>query len=60
LLDQDLCRPPMNAPALLEDLQQTAPAGPTLTVTLYKILEDAASWHRPRPQLPGETAVACQ
>ena len=57
LLDQDLRRPPLNARALLDDLSGAAPAGLTLTITLYEILEDAPSRNRPRPQRPDGTAV---
>ena len=57
LLDQDLRKPPLNARALLDDLAGAAPAGLTLTITLYEILEDAPSRNRPRPQQPTGTAV---
>jgi hypothetical protein len=57
LLDQDLRRPPLNARAQLDDLSGAAPAGLTLTITLYEILEDAPSRNRPRPQRPDGTAV---
>ena len=57
LLDQDLRKPPFNARAILDDLSEAAPAGLTLTVTLYEILEDAPSRNRPRPQRPDGTAV---
>ena len=57
LLDQDLRKPPLNGHALLDDLSGTAPAGLTLTITLYEILEDAPSRNRPRPQQPAGTAV---
>ena len=57
LLDQDLRKPPLNARAQLDDLSGTAPAGLTLTVTLYEILEDAPSRNRPRPQQPNGTAA---
>jgi hypothetical protein len=57
LLDQDLRRPPLNARALLDDLSGAAPAGLTLTITLYEILEDPPSRNRPRPQRPDGTAV---
>ena len=57
LLDQDLRKPPLNGHALLDDLSGTAPAGLTLTITLYEILEDAPSRSRPRPQQPAGTAV---
>ena len=42
LLDQDLRKPPLNARAELDDLSGAAPAGLTLTITLYEILEDGA------------------
>jgi hypothetical protein len=59
LLDQDLRKPPLNARAQLDDLSGTAPAGLTLTITLYEILEDAPSRNRPRPQrLNGTTVVS--
>jgi hypothetical protein len=59
LLDQDLRKPPLNARAQLDDLSGTAPAGVTLTITLYEILEDAPSRNRPRPQrLNGTTQVS--
>jgi hypothetical protein len=59
LLDQDLRKPPLNARAQLDDLSGTAPAGLTLTITLYEILEDAPSRNRPRPQrLNGTTQVS--
>jgi len=57
LLDQDLRKPPLNGHALLDDLSGTAPAGLTLTITLYEILEDAPSRNRPRPQQAAGTAV---
>ena len=57
LLDQDLNKEPLKAHAQLDDLSGTAPAGLTLTVTLYEILEDAPSRNRPRPQRPNGTAV---
>jgi Pvc16 N-terminal domain len=57
LLDQDLRKPPLNGRAVLDDLSGTAPAGLTLTVTLYEILEDGPSRNRPRPQQPAGTAV---
>jgi len=57
LLDGDLRKPPLNARAVLDDLSGTAPAGLTLTITLYEILEDAPSRNRPRPQRPSGTAV---
>lgn len=57
LLDQDLRKPPLNGRALLDDLSGAAPAGLTLTITLYEILEDAPSRNRPRPQQPDGTAV---
>jgi hypothetical protein len=57
LLDQDLRRHPLNARAVLDDLSGAVPAGLTLTVTLYEILEDAPSRNRPRPQRPDQTAV---
>ena len=57
LLDQDLRKPPLNGHALLDDLSGAAPAGLTLTITLYEILEDAPSRNRPRPQQPAGTAV---
>ncbi len=57
LLDQDLRKPPLNARAILDDLSAAAPAGLTLTVTLYEILEDAPSRNRPRPQQQIGTAV---
>lgn len=57
LLDQDLRKPPLNARAILDDLSDAAPAGLTLTVTLYEILEDAPSRNRPRPQRQDGTAV---
>ena len=57
LLDNDLNKKPLNAHAVLDDLSGTAPAGLTLTITLYEILEDAPSRNRPRPQQPAGTAV---
>ena len=57
LLDQDLRKPPLNGRAVLDDLSGAAPAGLTLTITLYEILEDAPSRNRPRPQRPDGTAV---
>jgi hypothetical protein len=57
LLDQDLRKPPLNARAQLDDLSGSAPAGLTLTVTLYEILEDGPSRNRSRPQQPSGTAV---
>jgi len=57
LLDQDLRKPPLNGRALLDDLSAAAPAGLTLTITLYEILEDAPSRNRPRPERPDGTAV---
>ena len=57
LLDQDLRKPPLNARAQLDDLSGAAPAGLTLTITLYEILEDAPSRNRPRPQRADGTAV---
>jgi Pvc16 N-terminal domain len=52
LLNQQLGQPPLNASAQLSDLSGTAPAGLTLTVTLYEILEDGPSRNRPRQQEP--------
>lgn len=57
LLNQDLGKPPLNGRAVLDDLSGAAPAGLTLTVTLYEILEDGPSRNRPRPQQPAGTAV---
>lgn len=57
LLDKDLRKPPLKGRALLDDLSGAAPAGLTLTITLYEILEDAPSRNRPRPQQPDGTAV---
>jgi hypothetical protein len=54
LLNQQLT--PLNATAQLSDLS-AAPAGLTLTVTLYEILEDGPSRNRPRPQEPAGTAI---
>jgi hypothetical protein len=57
LLDQDLRRQPLNARAVLDDLSGAVPAGLTLTITLYEILEDGPSRNRPQPQRPDQTAV---
>jgi hypothetical protein len=57
LLDQDLRKPPLNGHAVLDDLSGAAPAGLTLTITLYEILEDAPSRNRPRPEQQVGTAV---
>ena len=57
LLNQELGRPPLNAGAQLSDLSGAAPAGLTLTVTLYEILEDGPSRNRPRPEQPVGTAI---
>jgi hypothetical protein len=57
LLDTELRKDPLNARAVLDDLSGAAPAGLTLTITLYEILEDGPSRNRPRPQQPAGTAV---
>jgi Pvc16 N-terminal domain len=57
LLDQELRRPPLRGRAVLSDLADAVPAGLTLTITLYEILEDGPSRNRPRPQQPAGTAV---
>jgi hypothetical protein len=57
LLDTELNTAPLNARAVLDDLSGAAPAGLTLTITLYEILEDGPSRNRPRPQQPAGTAV---
>jgi hypothetical protein len=57
LLNQELGKPPLGAGALLSDLSGAAPAGLTLTVTLYEILEDGPSRNRPRPQRQVGTAT---
>jgi Pvc16 N-terminal domain len=57
LLDQELRRPPLQGRAVLSDLADAVPAGLTLTITLYEILEDGPSRNRPRPQQPAGTAV---
>jgi hypothetical protein len=58
LLDQELRQLPSPGRAVLSDLaEDTAPGGPTLTITLYEILEDGPSRNRARPQQPDGTAV---
>ncbi len=56
-LDAELAKLTPRARAELNDLSGAVPAGLVLTVTLYEILEDAASRNRPRVQQTTTGAV---